>query len=82
MSAILQPVTLAISGMSCGHCVAAVKSALDAVPGVAVRDVTIGSATVALDPATSPENALNAVREAGYEAHLATTVHGTPPRAG
>ena len=82
MSASLQPVTLAISGMSCGHCVAAVKSALDAVPGVAVQNVTIGSATVALDPATSPDIALNAVREAGYEAKVATSMPLTPPRAG
>ena len=82
MSASLQPVTLAISGMSCGHCVAAVKSALDAVPGVAVQNVTIGSATVALDPATSPDTALAAVREAGYEARLATTAPGTSPQAG
>ena len=77
-----QPVTLAISGMSCGHCVAAVKSALDAVPGVAVQNVTIGSATVALDPATSPNTALTAVREAGYEAQVATTASGASPRAG
>jgi len=80
MSASVQPVTLAISGMSCGHCVAAVKSALAGVPGVAVQNVTIGSATVALDPATNPDAALNAVREAGYEAQLATT--GISPRAG
>ena len=72
MSANAQPVTIAISGMSCGHCVAAVKSALDAVPGVAVQNVTIGSATVALDPATSPDTAIGAVREAGYEAELAS----------
>jgi len=63
--------------MSCGHCVAAVKSALDAVPGIEVRNVTIGSATVALDNATSPDTALAAVREAGYEAR----VDGTAPRA-
>ncbi len=66
--------------MSCGHCVAAVKSALDAVPGVAVQNVTVGSATVALDSATSPDTALAAVREAGYEAELASTSPGHSPR--
>ena len=81
MSTSLQPVTLAISGMSCGHCVAAVKSALDATPGVSVQNVTIGSATVALDSATSADTALAAVREAGYEAQLATTASGTAHRA-
>jgi copper chaperone len=68
--------------MSCGHCVAAVKSALAAVPGVAVQNVTIGSATVALDSATNADTALKAVREAGYEARLATTTPSTSPRAG
>lgn len=82
MSASLQPVTFAISGMSCGHCVAAVRSALDAVPGVTIQNVAIGSATVALDPAVSPDTALNAVREAGYQATLAAPTSGLSPRAG
>lgn len=72
MSTNSQPVTLEISGMSCGHCVAAVKSALNAAPGVAVQDVTIGSATVKLEPQTSPDIAVEAVREAGYEARVAS----------
>ena len=80
MSANVQPITLAISGMSCGHCVAAVKSALDAVPGVAVQNVTIGSATLALEPSTNPDTALEAVREAGYEAQLASTTSRQPSR--
>lgn len=72
MSTNSQPVTLEISGMSCGHCVAAVKSALNAAPGVAVQDVTIGSATVKLESQTSPDIAVEAVREAGYEARVAS----------
>ena len=76
-----QPVTLAISGMSCGHCVAAVKSALNAAPGVAVQEVTVGSATVKLEPQTSPDIALAAVREAGYEARVASSTADTTPRS-
>jgi copper chaperone len=71
----VQPVTLAIGGMSCGHCVAAVREALEEVPGVTVQQVSIGSATIALDPATgSPraltEAAVEAVADAGYEASI------------
>ena len=68
-----QILTLGISGMSCGHCVAAVTSALEAVPEVRVRNVSIGSATIELDTNASPEQAIGAVRDAGYEATLATS---------
>ena len=45
-------VTLAITGMTCGHCVAAVKKALAAVPGVETVEVTLSPprAAVACDP--------------------------------
>jgi len=38
-----------ISGMTCGHCVRAVRDALSAVPGVEVDTVSIGSATLRFD---------------------------------
>ena len=62
--------TLSIDGMSCGHCVAAVKQALDAVPGVTVKSVTIGAATVeSADPA--PIDAMRlAIEDAGYFAEV------------
>jgi copper chaperone len=61
--------TIAIDGMSCGHCVAAVRKALEAVDGVEVEDVSIGSATVAYDPeAVSLEQITDSVRDAGYDA--------------
>lgn len=62
-------VTLAINGMSCGHCVARVKQTLAALPGVRVQEVAIGSASVSYDAsATSPEKIETAVRAAGYPA--------------
>ena len=82
MSTNSQPVSFAISGMSCGHCVAAVKSALDAAPGVVVKDVAVGSATVALDAATDPDVALEAIREAGYSARIVPTGAASTPGAG
>ena len=61
-------VTIAINGMSCGHCVAAVSKALAAVPGVMVEAVQIGSATIAIDPAAGSLAAAEAAIDgAGYD---------------
>ena len=62
------PLTLRIDGMSCAHCVRAVRDALAAVPGASVERVEVGGATVAYDPTrTSPGALADAVRDAGYE---------------
>lgn len=59
--------TMHISGMSCGHCVGAVKKALEGTTGVTVDQVVIGSATVRYDEsATSPDQIRHAVEEEGY----------------
>ena len=59
--------TLTISGMSCGHCVAAVRHALDGVEGAEVEEVRIGEARVAYDPARTDRAALAAaLAEEGY----------------
>jgi len=64
--------TMKIDGMSCGHCVAAVREALTELPGVQVDDVRIGSAEVRYDPAAvTPEQVADAVRDAGYEPAVA-----------
>ena len=64
----MQTLTLEIGGMSCGHCVAAVRKALEKVPGVKVDDVQIGRATVEYDPTQVQDTALReAVDDAGYE---------------
>jgi copper chaperone len=61
-------VTIAINGMSCGHCVAAVSKALAAVPGVTAEAVQIGSATVTIDPALGSLSAAEAaIDTAGYD---------------
>ena len=38
-----------IDGMSCGHCVATVRAALDKYPGVEIREVVIGRAIIDMD---------------------------------
>lgn len=61
--------TLKIDGMSCMHCVAAVKQALQGVDGVTVENVAVGSATVSYDPAVvSPAKLAEAIEDAGYSA--------------
>lgn len=58
---------LTISGMSCNHCVMAVKKELVKIPGLVVREVGIGSAMVAFEPANvTPAQIEAAVSEAGY----------------
>jgi len=60
---------LDVSGMSCGHCVGAVRQALAEVPGVKVDDVSIGSASVTFDETkTKVSDLVDAVADAGYEA--------------
>jgi copper chaperone len=63
-----EPVAIRISGMSCGHCVSAVRKALEAVPGVTVGAVEIGLASVVLDPARATlADAEAAIDAAGYD---------------
>lgn len=57
---------LNIDGMSCGSCVAHVRSALAKLPGVRVDDVQIGSAVVALAPTVGEAAIRQAIAAAGY----------------
>lgn len=73
---------LTIAGMTCGHCVTAVRDALDSLPGVAVDHVRIGKASVTLAPnSASPAALIEAIREAGYQAGFSASA-GTDPQAG
>jgi len=57
-----------IEGMSCNHCLEAVKRALNETEGVEIHEVTIGSAKVNYDPqVTDREKISAAIQEAGYE---------------
>ena len=74
--------TIAISGMSCGHCVNAVTKALSAVPGVAVQDVRIGSATIGIESDAELASAESAIGEAGFDVVKGRTLNVAPPSAG
>ena len=65
--------TLNIQGMSCGHCVQHVETALKKIAGVgAVKvDLAKGKASVEYDPVkTKPETLKKAVDAAGYPATI------------
>jgi copper chaperone len=57
---------IAIEGMHCDACVRRVKKALEKLPGIAVENVSVGSAEVAIDEANQ-EAVMEAIRDAGYE---------------
>lgn len=63
--------TLQIQGMTCGHCVEAVRRALATLPGVEVQSVKVGQADISFDQSVaSPALLTEAVRNAGYSASL------------
>ena len=65
----MRNLTLAIEGMSCGHCLNAVNRALDGLPGVHVSAVKIGRADLRYDETlVDPSRIESAVSEAGYPA--------------
>jgi copper chaperone len=55
-----------IEGMSCGHCVMAVKKELGNLSGIESMDVQIGSAVVETTDAVTREQLAAAIEEAGY----------------
>lgn len=58
---------LKIDGMSCGHCVMALKKELSKIDGVTIDAVAVGSARIVVDEAAvSQERIKKAVSEAGY----------------
>jgi len=63
---------LTIEGMSCEHCVRAVRGRLERTAGVKVDDVDIGSATIDYDPAkASIDDIEEAIADEGYTAFVA-----------
>ena len=61
--------TLGIAGMTCGHCLNAVKKALAELPGVQVDSVRMGRAEVQFDSALmNADRIIAAIDAAGYVA--------------
>lgn len=61
--------TITVQGMTCGHCVAAVRQEVGQVPGVTGVDVDLptGAVTIASEAELDPAVVAAAVDEAGYE---------------
>ncbi len=69
----MSSVRIAVSGMTCQHCVARVEKALQAVNGIlgVYVDLTDGAAEVDFDEGTvSIDEIVAAVKSSGYEAEL------------
>lgn len=78
-----RPVTLRVSGMTCGSCPLIVRQALDRVPGVESAEVMLEPplAVVRLsDPGPSPEALVAAVQQAGYGAAVQKVQAGSEGR--
>jgi copper chaperone CopZ len=63
---------LEIKGMSCGHCVSHVKSALEGIEGVSEADVSLENheAEVTLSDEVVDADLIAAVEAAGYHAEV------------
>ncbi len=60
--------TIKIEGMSCQHCVAAVKKAVDDIDGASSSNVEVGSAIVSFDESKTNSDAISgAIQNAGYK---------------
>ena len=71
-----RPLTLTIQGMSCGHCLNAVKQALSGMAGVTIDSVRIGRADLHYDASVvSPDRITAVVEQAGYDAAVAGPVN-------
>lgn len=63
----MKEMTLTIQGMTCHHCVMAVRKELTKLPGIEVRDVQIGSARLIVDETkVTPALIEAAVQDAGF----------------
>jgi copper chaperone CopZ len=57
-----------IEGMSCGHCIMAVRKELSKLDNVKIDDIQIGKANVEFDESKTQESCIiNAIEEAGFK---------------
>jgi copper chaperone len=68
----MEKLSLTIEGMTCAHCLHAVRGRLEKTPGVHVKSVQIGSAVLEYDPSkTSVGDIEEAIADEGYTAYVA-----------
>lgn len=62
---------LKVTGMTCMHCVGAVKKAVEQVPGVETAEVSLEQAQATITGNADVEAMLAAIKEEGYSAEEA-----------
>ena len=68
----MERLNLTVEGMTCEHCVRAVRGRLEKTDGVQVGDVQVGSVTLDFDPAkTNVDDIEEAIADEGYTAFVA-----------
>ena len=60
--------TLKVNGMTCMHCVGAVKKALEQVPGVETAEVSLEKAQAVVTGDADMQAMVAAIKEEGYSA--------------
>lgn len=76
MSAVLEPTTLAIEGMTCNACVRSIERALNSIEGVrATVNFATETAHILAPAEVSVKDFIKKVKDAGYEAQLLTDIH-------
>jgi copper chaperone len=60
--------TLKVTGMTCNHCVAAVKKALERVPGVEEAQVSLDAGEALVSGDADRQALIDAVKSEGYSA--------------
>lgn len=70
MTTEVQTTDIRIVGMSCQHCVRAVREALTGVPGVTAVEVDLDTGSARIQGSAGAVDLLHAVREAGYQAEV------------
>jgi copper chaperone len=58
---------LEVSGMTCGHCVSAITSAVSALPGVTGVDVDLEEGSVRVEGTPAADAVTAAIEDAGYD---------------
>jgi copper chaperone len=67
----MKSLKLTIEGMSCEHCVRAVRNRLERTDGVKVASVEVGAVSLDYDPAkTSVDDLEEAIADEGYTAFV------------
>lgn len=62
-------IQLTVEGMSCGHCIASVTKAVQALDAGAKVDVELATQTVRVETKAEPEAVSHAVADAGFPVH-------------